>query len=80
MSYPYKENGDKRRDPKSYRDEEGHVKTAPSNFYTSPMKKGQICGKNVMFGDPEFRYKDGDKYDVAKELARKEREYHLSKI
>jgi hypothetical protein len=41
MSYEYKELGNPKRDPKSYRDDEGSVKTAPTNFYTNPMKKGR---------------------------------------
>ena len=39
MSYPYVEEGAKKK--KSYKDEEGGVTIGPTNFYTSPIKKGQ---------------------------------------
>jgi hypothetical protein len=77
MSYKYKEQGDNKKDPKSFRNEEGKVKTAPTNFYTNAMKKGKV-GKNVTFNN--FEFVDGDKFDIAKTLARKEREYHMTKI
>jgi hypothetical protein len=41
------------------------------------MKKGRV-GKSVTFG--AFQFMDGDKYDIAREIAQKEREYHESKI
>lgn len=49
MPYKYKEEGEHKKDPKDYRDEEGAVRTAPKNFYTTPMKKGRV-GKSVTFG------------------------------
>lgn len=77
MPFPYREQGLDKKDPKEYRDEDGNVITAPTNFYTNPMKKGRV-GKSVSFN--KFQYMDGDKYDIARTLAKQEREYHMTKI
>lgn len=78
MPFEYKEQGNLKKDPKDFRDpEDGTVITAPRNFYTNPMKKGRV-GKSVSFSG--YPFVDGDKYNIVRELAKKEREYHLSKI
>ena len=75
MSYPYIEEGGKKK--KSYKDEEGGVTIGPTNFYTSPIKKGQ-AGPNVYLGGKvEFK---GDDYDALKKIQTKERLYHQSKL
>jgi len=77
MPFKYKELGGNDKDPKELRDEDGAVITGPKNFYTNPMKIGKV-GKSVVFSSVKFM--DGDKYDISRELASKEREYHDSKI
>ena len=65
------------KDPAKYRDEEGGVITENRNFYTNPVKRGNV-GKGTSFGGM-IPYKE-DLYDIQKELAKKEREYHDTKI
>lgn len=40
--FDYKEEGPHQKDPKDFRDPDGGVITAPTNFYTNPMKKGKV--------------------------------------
>lgn len=62
---------------KNFRDEDGAVKTGPRNFTTIPMKEGRV-GKLTSFSGP-IPYKE-DPYDNKKVLAKKELEYHYSKV
>lgn len=62
---------------KNFKDEEGNVMTGPRNFTTIPPKKGAI-GKGTSFGGT-IPYIE-DEYDAAKEIAKEERQYHLSKL
>lgn len=58
---------------KNYRDADGAVITAPRNFTTKPMKKGNV-GPGTSFGGHAPHMKC--EYDVAKEMARKEMQLH----
>jgi len=76
-SYPYMEQGPKKRDPKSLKNADGDVIIEERNIVTNPIKKGQV-GKNVLIGERlPFQ---GDDYEAQKKLDLKKREYHNSKI
>lgn len=62
---------------KMYRDEEGAVITEPRNFLTNPPKKGRN-GEGTQFGD-SVPYMEDD-YNRPRQLAKKEREFHQSKL
>ena len=62
---------------KNFKDEDGNVAIGPRNFLTNPPKQGKV-GKNTSFGGiiPYIP----DEYDAGKEIAKEERQYHLSKL
>ena len=62
---------------KNFKDDEGNVMVGPRNFLTNPPKNGKV-GKNTSFGGI-IEYIP-DEYDHAKEIAKEERQYHLSKL
>jgi hypothetical protein len=74
-SYPHET--DRVEIQKNFKDEEGNVVTGPRNFLTNPPKNGKV-GTNTSFGG-QIPYMP-DEYDVAKEIAHEERQYHLSKL
>ena len=74
-SYPHMQ--EEQHVKKNFRDEEGNVVTGPRNFLTNPPKIGKV-GKRTTFAGVIPYMNEG--YDVAKELARKEHAYHLTKI
>ena len=76
--YKYMELKEYQAGSKNYKDEDGHVKTGPRNIFVSPLKQGQI-GNGVYLGGT-IPWVAGDKYGIEAEIAKKEREYHLSKL
>ena len=76
-SAPYKYMEQKEGGKKNFRDEDGAVVTGPKQMLTSNLKRGKV-GKGTTFGGPIPHVKD--EYDTGKEVAKKEREYHESKI
>jgi hypothetical protein len=70
---PLKEN----HELKNFKDEDGGVITGNKNFYTNPIKRGKI-GPGTSLGG-HIPYIE-DEYDIQKKIAKKEREYHDSKI
>lgn len=74
---PYDHQTDRVEIKKNFRDDEGNVITGPRNFLTNPLKKGKF-GKQTTFSGVIPYLPDG--YDAAKEIAKKEHEYHLSKV
>ena len=77
LPYNYMPLMENKKDPAKFKDDEGNVITENKNFYTNPMKRGNV-GKGTTFGG-KIPYKE-DLYDIQKEIAKKEREYHDSKI
>ena len=63
---------------KRFRDEDGGVAIGPRNFFTMPGKKGNAMMKNAQFA-PLVPHMAED-YNAPKAIARKELEYHLSKL
>lgn len=63
---------------KRFRDEEGGVAIGPRNFFTMPAKSGNPQMKNAQFSAlvPHM----AEDYNAPKAIARKELEYHLSKL
>jgi len=64
-------------DHSKHRDAEGDVIIENRNFLTNPMKEGKV-GKGTSFGGA-IPYKE-DLYGISWEIAKKEREYHDSKL
>lgn len=63
---------------KRFRDEDGGVAIGPKNFFTMPAKKGNPQMKNAQF-NKLVEHMEED-YNAPKKLARKELDYHLSKL
>jgi len=63
---------------KNFRNEDGDVITEPRNFVTSNPKKGNCTSKGATFGG--MREHMADDYNHPRVLARKELDYHLSKL
>lgn len=73
---PYEHHTELKDIKKNYRNEDGEIVVGPKNILTNPLKLGSY-GKNVFFGGVIPWMKED--YDVNKELAKKELEYHHSK-
>lgn len=63
---------------KNFKDEEGGVAIGPRNFFTMPGKKGNAAMKNAQF--QKIVEHKSDDYNAPKAIARKELDYHLSKL
>lgn len=63
---------------KNFRDEDGDVVLPPKNIMTSRPKVGNCAMKGASFGGMAEHLPDD--YNAAKKLARKELDYHLSKL
>lgn len=63
---------------KNFRNEDGEVITEPKNFLTNPLIKGGVNNKGACFA-PQVEHMPDD-YNYPKKLARKELDYHLSKL
>ena len=71
MKASYEHMTDRKEIKKNYKDEEGAVITAPRNFYTNPLKKGEV-GKGTSFAGQWEHLPDT--YEQAKVNNRKELE------
>jgi len=63
---------------KNYKNEDGEVITAPRNIVTSNPKVGNCTQKQASFGGLAAHM--ADDYNAPKKLARKELDYHISKL
>lgn len=63
---------------KNCKNEDGEVITEPRNFVTAPPKKGNCALKGATFGGMAEHVPDD--YNYPKKLARKELDYHMSKL
>lgn len=78
---PYEHMVDRVEVKKNYRDEEGHVITAPRNFITNPAKKKLIALGEVGKAKPlGGNFPSMAAIDNAKEVAKKEMELHQAKL
>lgn len=63
---------------KNYRNDDGEVITAPRNIVTNKPKIGNVSMKQASFGGLAAHMPDD--FNAPKKLARKELDYHLSKL
>ena len=63
---------------KNYKNEDGDVITAPYNVKTNNPKQGNCAMQQASFGGMAEHMPDD--YNAPKKLARKELDYHLSKL
>lgn len=74
---PFEHMSDYREIRKGKRDEDGRVEIGPRNFLTNPPEHKKV-GKDTAFS--AFPQHMPENYNIEKELARKELDYHHSKL